>query len=334
MSLSHGTKYFFTITAYNNVGLHTSAVSDGFIVDMDDPISGVVYNTPKHRNAPYQSSTSTIGLSWHGFQDKVSGIQNYYSAITDTPTIKKDINFTNTGLSTKHIFRNLELKHGQKYYGFVKSVDNVGHQSLIAVSNDITIDTTPPTAFTCQAYTDIKHVSKMTDVNEKAINLHFNASLCTLYKILGYVLLGKSDEAKLVLHSGQIHTLLPLMKYHNQTLLFEHTFFALTSGSQTISIENLNSNHKYFALNMTLYKCIKDFESSNGAITLTQTSRSLVAVQVLVRDKESPISKVCTSLFLNFALTNFHNLHFYIVSMNYFLINNSIFDYLIPVWIL
>jgi hypothetical protein len=135
--------------------------------------------------------------------------------------------------------------------------------------------------------------------------------LGTLYKITGYVLLGKSDEAKLVFHLGQIHTLLPLMKYHNQTLLFEHTFFALTSGSQTISIENLNSNHKYFALNMTVYKCIKDFESSTGAITLTQTSRSQVAVQVLVRDKESHISKVCAILFLNFTLINFYNFHFY-----------------------
>ncbi|XP_060567738.1 uncharacterized protein LOC132726438 [Ruditapes philippinarum] len=177
LSVTHGTKYFFTITSYNNVDLHSLAVSDGFIVDIDDPISGVVYNTPSHRNAPYQSSTSTIGLSWHGFQDKVSGLRNYYVAVSDTPTIKADINFTNTGLSTRHVFRNLELKHGHKYYGFVKSLDNVGHQSIVAVSNGIKIDNTPPTAYICQTYVAFKHVSEVVDAIDNKSELNFQCFL-------------------------------------------------------------------------------------------------------------------------------------------------------------
>jgi hypothetical protein len=256
------------------VDLHSLAVSDGFIVDMDEPITGVVYNTPRHRNAPYKSSTTTIGLSWHGFQDKISGVRNYYVAISDTRTIEADIKFINTGLSTRHVFRNLELKHGHKYYGFVKSVDNVGHQSVVAVSNGIKIDNTPPTAYICQTYVAFKHVSEVLDVIDNEMNLTFNASLSTLYKIVGYLSLDKSDGAKLVFHLGQFHTVLPLMKYHNQTLFFKHTFLSDNTASQTILVEYLNSNKEYFALNMTLYECNKAFESIKEAIKLTQISRS------------------------------------------------------------
>ncbi|XP_060558764.1 uncharacterized protein LOC132719043 [Ruditapes philippinarum] len=259
---------------------------------MDKPISGVVYNTPRHRNAPYQSSTTTIGLSWHGFQDKVSGVRTYYAAISDRPTYTTYINFISTGLSTKHIFRNLDLKHGPNDYGFVKCVDNVGHQSLVAVSDEIKIDTTPPTAYTCQRYVDIKNVSGMSDFNDNTLDLSFNASLNTLYKIVGYMPLDGGDEVKLVFHFGQSHTMLQLMKYHNQTLFFEHSFFASTTGFQTISIEKRYSNTNYFALNMTLCVCVEEFESNNGAITLKPISREIMEVRLIVKDTESPISKV------------------------------------------
>lgn len=238
LSLSHGTKYFFTITAYNNVGLHTSAISDGFVVDMDRPISGVVYNTLGQRNTEYQSSTSTIGLSWHGFHDPVSGIRNYYAAISETPYVNNSTNFINTGLRTQYDFDNLELKTGKIYYGIVKSVDKVGHVSAVAVSNGIQIDSTPPAGYICQKYTEIKRLTNVPSINNTANNLNFNVSLGTLYKIIGYVSSDKFGKAKLEFQMDTFHTLLPLFEYHNQTYLFEHTFESMTVGPQSIHIEN------------------------------------------------------------------------------------------------
>lgn len=51
LALPGGQKFYFTVTAVNNVGVLTIDVSDGFYVDLDNPIAGVVYNTDKQRNS-------------------------------------------------------------------------------------------------------------------------------------------------------------------------------------------------------------------------------------------------------------------------------------------
>jgi hypothetical protein len=42
LNYEENTKYFTVVQAFNPVGLHTISVSDGFMLDIDPPTSGIV----------------------------------------------------------------------------------------------------------------------------------------------------------------------------------------------------------------------------------------------------------------------------------------------------
>lgn len=75
-------RYFFTVSAMNNVGIYTSFSSNSLVVDENEPSSGLVLNTPLQINNYYQSHVSSTGVSWNGFSDRESFIQNY-SVLTE-----------------------------------------------------------------------------------------------------------------------------------------------------------------------------------------------------------------------------------------------------------
>ena len=135
------------------MGLHVSAISDGFVIDMDIPIAGVVFNTARHMDDLYQSSQSSFSLSWHGFVDHFSGIMSYHVAMSDNKSNDTlNLNFIDVDIKTTYTFTNISLEHGQTYYGFVKASDAAGHMSPVSISRGRMIDISPPTGVTCQSY--------------------------------------------------------------------------------------------------------------------------------------------------------------------------------------
>ena len=129
LNLFAGQHYYFTVTAYNRAGLHTVLSSDGFIVDLDGPAAGVVYNTDRNRNLAVQSDTSTFHLTWHGFIDLESGVKGYYVALfedSESDTIVHE--FTYVDIKTTVTLTNLTLKHGKRYYGALRAI-NTGELS-------------------------------------------------------------------------------------------------------------------------------------------------------------------------------------------------------------
>ncbi|XP_053390270.1 uncharacterized protein LOC128553173 [Mercenaria mercenaria] len=258
---------------------------------MDVPVTGVVFNTRNYRNTEYQSSASSIGISWYGFQDAFSGIKNYYAAISHMPFANQSNNTTNTGLRTNYVFQNLALENGKTYYGLVKAVDNVGHVSTVAVSKGITIDTTPPVGYRCEKYSDIGQVSKvMSGIDETAVNLQYTSSLQKLYKITGNLLSIDDYQMKIKINIDRMHMYLPIVKDHNQGYNFEHSFSSQNTGLQNISLETDYQTN--ITVNMTLFECIQIIEDNNKTIELKQISRSMLAVQLLVKDEDSSLSKV------------------------------------------
>jgi hypothetical protein len=110
--LEHGTRYYVTVRAWNEAGLQTTAVSDGFLIDVTPPVPGVVFTTAHHSNAHAQSSTTNITASWHGFEDSDSGVMSYHVTVYDSNNVTAPIiPFVDVGVATEWSLQNLPLEH-------------------------------------------------------------------------------------------------------------------------------------------------------------------------------------------------------------------------------
>ncbi|XP_061176006.1 uncharacterized protein LOC133184957 [Saccostrea echinata] len=153
LSLSPGIQYFTNVIVYGFSGVHHTESSDGFIIDDDKPRSGIVWDGIGLHDLEYQNSSTSLQARWQGFLDTVSGIRHYFWCVGNTTTISPIHSNTecnvwdweNVGIETS-VSRKLAegLANGKFCYSKVYAVDNVGFKSDIAVSDGVTIDTTPP----------------------------------------------------------------------------------------------------------------------------------------------------------------------------------------------
>jgi len=220
LTLSHGTKYYFSVTAYNSLGLHTCLSSDGFVVDMDNPISGVVFNTDRHVNSAYQSSNNSFSLSWHGFIDHQSGIRNMYAGLSEESKLNQSkLAFRNVGLHTSFTFDNVHLKHRKKYVGVVKAVDAAGHESKITISPATTVDITPPEGYECLAFTELSSYSTVCSTNGSYdMSTHVRLDSCTIYRLTGYM----TGVGKAVVELENMRVNMPVTMTHDGSSHFEY----------------------------------------------------------------------------------------------------------------
>ena len=113
--LEPDTRYYIMVRAWNEAGLQTTAVSDGFLVDVTAPLPGVVFASSHHSNRHAQSSLSTISASWHGFQDQHSGVTTYYVAVYDAHNQSEPVMpLSDVGVTSELLLRNLTLQHGHR----------------------------------------------------------------------------------------------------------------------------------------------------------------------------------------------------------------------------
>ena len=145
LDLIHDSTYYASVRATDAVGhVSTISISNGIVVDMFDPISGLVYDGLTE-DADWTNSDSTLEISWSGFIDTVSGIALYEYAIGTTPGAINVITWTENGVDTNVIVSNLDLIHDGTYYASVRATDAVGHVSTISISNGIVVDIFDPT---------------------------------------------------------------------------------------------------------------------------------------------------------------------------------------------
>ena len=120
--LEPGTRYYVTVRAWSEAGLQTTAVSDGFLVDVTPPLPGVVFVSGHHSNRHAQSSTSTISASWHGFEDRHSGVMSYYVAVYEADDVTVSLmSFTDVRVKTEVRLQNLTLQHQHRFVSFFLS---------------------------------------------------------------------------------------------------------------------------------------------------------------------------------------------------------------------
>ncbi|KAL3841827.1 hypothetical protein ACJMK2_019926 [Sinanodonta woodiana] len=145
------TKYYTNVIAYSYAGRHRTESSDGFLLDTEPPIPGVVYDGNGLLDLEFQNNSHIISAHWHGFTDKGSGIARYYVCATDIDTDPNNggnctlTPWRNNGIKTQVIFDLSEpLENGAKVKFLVYAVDFSGYSSTIVQSDGIHIDSTPP----------------------------------------------------------------------------------------------------------------------------------------------------------------------------------------------
>ncbi|XP_028399029.1 uncharacterized protein LOC114522522 [Dendronephthya gigantea] len=152
IKLKQGERYAFTVTAQNGVGLNTTGVSDGFVVDGTPPVCINVYSATIDRSqTAFIGQTRKIAIHFE-CGDNETGINGYHFAIKDLNTSKYILPFHQiqgiSALSTLAVVdgagkRNLQLQNGGHYQIGLRATNNV---NLVREywTPDVIIDTTPP----------------------------------------------------------------------------------------------------------------------------------------------------------------------------------------------
>ncbi|XP_067684738.1 uncharacterized protein [Haliotis asinina] len=124
--LHHSHTYYVSVRVTNIVGLSTVVVAEPYVHDVRLPSRGVVMDIcPEHeeelfqitelRDSDYQLSTKGLKARWYGFDGGIMNV-TYKAGIGTAPGLVDVRGYEDTGCSTQHQFRNLQLKTTHKYY--------------------------------------------------------------------------------------------------------------------------------------------------------------------------------------------------------------------------
>ena len=290
LNLSNGRRYFFKVTAFNSVGLHTSLYSDGFIVDTDNPKSGVVYNTYRHRNVGFQSSLTTFSLSWHGFQDHSSGIKMYFAGLIDgfnNDTIKT---FASCGLQTSVRFTGLKLHDGQQVLGVVKAVDVANHESQIVYSKQKMVDSTPPLAYICRDKT-VVYGEPPIKQGPTSVSLSMDMLTNMVYTISGKLYTNETYHTIRIRVGENRGQVVPLHTVHGGAFKFKYTFHSEMQGNYTIIVDSVDTTG--IIQDVAVSQCAMSPSSDKShALYVKQISAHTIQIGVRVFDAESTVKRV------------------------------------------
>ena len=294
LQLHPGHKYYFTVTAYNSVGLHTTISSDGFIVDQHPPVVGVVYNTHSYKNYGMQSGTDSFDLSWQGFLDHDSGISSYLVAVFEESDNGTAImNFTNAGFQISVSLTNLALQHAKSYYGAVKAVDAAGHESATVYSKSKLIDTTSPVAYRCREKSLLYDVEFNT-TDSRSVNILAELEANAVYIITGSLRQTTRPITVRTTVGQTFRKILPLEKMHDGDLNFKTSFTPNLHQNITFSLD-VDSTEPVVGTAM-LYRCyVLPVDDNTDALHISQISPNTFRARFGVQDHESGIKRVSTN---------------------------------------
>ena len=286
-----GHKYYITVTAYNNVGLHTTISSDGFIVDQHPPVAGVVYNTYSYKNYGMQSGTDSLGLSWQGFLDHDSGIFSYFVAVfevSDNDTVV--LNFTDVGFQTSVILTNLSLEHGKSYCGAVKAIDAANHESETVYSKRKLIDSTPPIAYRCRDKS-VLYDTEFNTTDSSSVIIPANLDAYAVYLVTGSVRQTTRPLTVRIIVGQTFRKIIPLEKLHDGNVIFKTSFTSKSDENRHISLM-IDSVYPVAGVT-TLYRCyVSPMDDKTEALNIKQVSPSTFIARFGVQDIESGIKRV------------------------------------------
>jgi len=123
VSLSHGTTYYVTVRATNDIALFTTGSSNGVKVDTTPPTVGSVNDGP---GADIDTSPLvTLSANW-SFADPESGIAAYEWAIGTSAGATNVMPFTYVAVDSSAVATGLNLATGVTYYVTVRATNGAG----------------------------------------------------------------------------------------------------------------------------------------------------------------------------------------------------------------
>jgi len=274
----------------NEVGLYTTLASDGFIVDINKPSTGVVFNSANHKDTMFQYSTSEFTASWHGFQDHCSGVRNYFLALVDEDDTN-NLRFTSVGLQTTFKFIKLSLVDGHTYRAAVKAVDAAGHESDVVFSAPVAVDASAPSGYQCLHFSQM--TANITSVSNDQYIL--NSFLLHVRENVMYAVEGTIANASgitIVLNIDNL--IIPILEriLHNGSYYFSYTFSSTETKRLNVTL-TISSDEVAFAnLHVFISECVEMIVNDSHAFEAIQVAPDLISVNLLVLDLESGLKKV------------------------------------------
>ncbi|XP_070207962.1 uncharacterized protein [Littorina saxatilis] len=297
-SLETGTSYYVTVRARNEAGLQTTAVSDGFLINVTPPVPGVAFPAGRYRNRHAQSSTSSLTVSWYGFEDMESGVASYYVALHDEDDVKTPIvPFTHAGIDTEFTKAGLTLEHNHSYVVSVKARDAAGLESKAVVSPAILVDVTPPEGVTCLLFA-LERESNLTftwtsaflhDMYTAELSLHLADTNIMLNVEVGASGLEYGAKGYVELEDLKMPFFFRYAQSGNATA--QHSFLAgERQGNTTLNV--VVEAPAGAEIHASLYVCSDIGTSPKEAIIIHQLSQYSVSMCARIVDRESGIQSI------------------------------------------
>ncbi|MEC7926840.1 MAG: right-handed parallel beta-helix repeat-containing protein, partial [Candidatus Neomarinimicrobiota bacterium] len=114
---------------------------DGFKVDRTSPKSGSVFDGLGKIDINMSSNLDSVGLSWDGFEDEYSGIENYMISVGFSIKGTDLIDYDSVGNVNEYSFKvSSQLEHAKKIYSSVVAIDVAGNYSDTVSSDGFVVD--------------------------------------------------------------------------------------------------------------------------------------------------------------------------------------------------
>ena len=149
LSLQQGVVYYSIVRAANPLGMLSTSISDGIMVDMTPPTPGTVLGGMgmEYLESRAQTDTGVFSARWYGFADTESQIHHYELAITNSTAIPSL--YDDMGIRLRITRTSLVLIPGQTYYAHIVAVNRAGLRSPDVVSKGVVIQPLPPRGRVC-----------------------------------------------------------------------------------------------------------------------------------------------------------------------------------------
>lgn len=257
-----------------------------FMIDDISPVSGTVYNTKYFRDRLYTSSSSSLSISWTGFQDDGSHLMNYEYRVREGNESGETIaNFHSPGFQNSLVIENTTLAHGRSYLIDVRAVDAAGNVGEISTSHPVIVDTTPPIGFYCKETTE-EHVniSVQNDVAQFILDLKADVNLILKFTFK------EEQPNELLLNIFDKSEFLYFNHLYGEGLQAEYQHISLHSREERVTLRSNGTNFDH--LNVSAVYCKMHVGSGSDAIEIKQLQTSVFRVITRSFDPESGIKNV------------------------------------------